>query len=48
MKLKSFFDLDENTKEQLLEIMETPEFQRWKRERLNEEPEVAPCEPYQE
>ncbi len=37
MKLKSFFDLDENTKEQLLEIMETPEFQRWKREREEEE-----------
>jgi hypothetical protein len=42
MRLKEFFDLDDDQLDQMLEIMDTPEFQRWFRERQNEEPILMP------
>ena len=42
MRLKEFFDLDDDQLDQMLEIMDTPEFQRWFRERRKEEPIIMP------
>lgn len=49
MRLKEFFDLDDETLDQMLEIMDTPEFQRWFQARMNDQDERRdPCEPYPE
>ena len=51
MRLKEFLDMEDETLDQMLEVMDTPEFQRWFAERHSGDVPAElrdPCDPYQE